>query len=264
MFDYTQLQRFGIPLNALPKDSVIENLPESFFRRHRVGALAGGALVLFLILMNSLLWLNIRRRKAAERALWNQQEHLEEKVVSRSAQLENLNSRLRLDILKRQATEKALRESQQLLNKTFASLRDGLLIIAADSRIIVDCNPAITKLFGYAREEVVGQSVRLLHVDAEAFEKFGELSLQALRQEGYLRIPAFHMKRKDGEVFPTQHMVMPLYNEEGELVSWVSVIRDITKEKRTEEKLEQYRRKLRKLAAELTVVEARERRQIAA
>jgi signal transduction histidine kinase len=59
-------------------------------------------------------------------------------------------------------------------------------------------------------------------------------------------------------------MVMPLYNETGEMVSWVSVIRDITEEKRTEEKLEQYRRKLRKLAAELTAVEARERRQIAA
>jgi signal transduction histidine kinase len=72
------------------------------------------------------------------------------------------------------------------------------------------------------------------------------------------------MKRKDGEIFATQHMVMPLHNEEGELVSWVSVIRDITEEKRVQEKLEQYRRKLRKLAAELTVVEARERRQIAA
>jgi PAS domain S-box-containing protein len=264
MFDYAQLQRFGIPLNGLPKNSVIENMPTSFFQRHRAGTLAGVALFLFLILLNSLLWLNIRRRKAAERALWDQQEHLEQIVASRSAQLENLNSRLRLDILKREATEKALRESQQLLNKTFASLRDSLLIIAAESRIIVDCNPVTSKLFGYTREEIVGQSVRLLHVDDEAFEKFRDLAMRAIEESGYLRIPAFQMRRKDGEVFATQHMVMPLYNEEGKLASWVSVIRDITQEKRTEEKLEQYRRKLRKLAAELTVVESRERRQIAA
>ena len=72
------------------------------------------------------------------------------------------------------------------------------------------------------------------------------------------------MRRKNGEVFATQHSVMPLYNESGELTSWVSVIRDITEENRKEEKLEQYRRKLRALAAELTVVEARERRAIAA
>jgi len=42
------------------------------------------------------------------------------------------------------------------------------------------------------------------------------------------------------------------------------VIRDVTEENRKEEKLEQYRRKLRALAADLTVVEARERRAIAA
>ena len=72
------------------------------------------------------------------------------------------------------------------------------------------------------------------------------------------------MKRKNGEVFATQHSVMPLFDEDGELVSWVSVIRDITEEKRSRKSSDQYRRKLRKLAAELTVVEARERRAIAA
>jgi PAS domain S-box-containing protein len=264
MFDYLQLQRFGIPLSALPKDSLIENMPASYFRRHPVGTLIGTALFVVLIVMNSLLWLNVRRRKAAERLLWDQQQHLEEMVASRSVQLENLNSRLRLDIRKRESTQKALRESQQVLNQTFASLRDCLLIVGAESRIVSDCNPATTQLFGYRREELVGKSVRVLHVDQVAFEKFRVLALQAIQEKGYLRIPAFHMRRKNGEIFATQHMVMPLHNEDGELVSWVSVIRDITEEKRVEEKLEQYRRKLRKLAAELTVVEARERRQIAA
>ncbi len=264
MFDYVQLRRFGIPVDSLPAESVIENLPASFFSRHQVGSLVGIGLFLFLIVANSILVLNIRRRKAAERALWNQQEHLEELVTSRSAQLENLNSRLRLDILKREATELALRESQRLLNKTFASLRDCLLIISADTRSVIDCNPATTKLFGYTREEVVGRSVAWLHVDEEASERFREMTLLAIQEKGYLRIPAFQMKRKNGEVFATQHSVMPLYDEAGSLVSWVSVIRDITEEKRSEEKLGEYRHKLRKLAAELTVVEARERRAIAA
>ncbi len=264
MFDYVQLRRLGIPLGALPKDSLIENMPESFFRRHQLGTLIGAALFGFLILANSVLVLNIRRRKAAERALWNQQENLEELVTSRSAQLENLNSRLRLDIRKRESTERALRESQRLLNQTFASLHDCLLIITVESRTILDCNPATTRLFGYTREEVVGQSVRLLHLDDDAFDRFRELALEAIREKGYLRLPAFQMKRKNGDIFATQHSVMPLYGEDGVLVSWVSVIRDITEEKRSAEKLGEYRRKLRKLAAELTVVEARERRAIAA
>ncbi len=264
MFDYTQLRRFGVPLDALPKDSLITNMPESFFRRHRLGVIVGAGLFAFLLVANAILVFNVRRRKAAETALWNQQEHLEELVTSRSAQLENVNSLLRLDILKREATERALRDSQRLLNQTFASLRDCLLIISVESRTILDCNPAMTTLFGYSREEVVGQSVRLLHVDHSAFDRFRELAVPAIREKGYLHLPAFQMRRKNGEAFATQHSVMPLYDEEGHLVSWVSVIRDITEEKRSQEKLGEYRRKLRKLAAELTVVEARERRFIAA
>ncbi|HLK64497.1 MAG TPA: PAS domain S-box protein [Bryobacteraceae bacterium] len=158
----------------------------------------------------------------------------------------------------------ALRESQLLLNKTFASLRDSLLIIDAEKRVVLDCNPATAKLFGYSRDEVVGQSVRLLHIDDAAFLRFGEMIQIAVKENGYLHVPAFRMRRKNGESFDTQHSVMPLYAEDGSLMSIVSVIRDITEQKKTEAKLDQYRRKLRALAAELSAVEARERRAIAA
>jgi PAS domain S-box-containing protein len=264
LFDYNQLRRWGIRFSALPKGSQIVNQPESFFLRHRTASLIAMGLSLFLIVVNTILVLNVRRRRAAETALWEHQQHLEELVTSRSAQLEDLNSRLRLDILKRQRIDKALRESQQLLRKTFASLRDALFIITSESRIMVDCNPAAIKLFGYSREELVGKPVRLLHVDDAAFQHFGELAVPAIREKGYLHIPAFHMKRKNGEVFSTQHSVMPLYDEDGMMIRWVSVVRDTTEETRTSRKLEQYRAKLRKLAAELTVVEARERKAIAA
>jgi PAS domain S-box-containing protein len=233
---------YSFPADTEPA-SVGANMLDSFFLRHWVGETLGGVAIVFLAGMNTLLFLNIRRRRWAERALREHQEHLEEVVNQRS---------------------EALRESQLLLHKTFASLRDSLLIIHAESRVILDCNPATTKLFGYQRSEVVGQSVRLLHLDEEAFLRFGDLIQTAVKEAGYLHVPAFRMKRKNGETFDTQHSVMPLYREDGSLLSVVSVIRDVTEQRRTEDKLDQYRRKLRALAAELTVVEARERRAIAA
>jgi len=57
---------------------------------------------------------------------------------------------------------------------------------------------------------------------------------------------------------------MPLRDKNGTLTSWVCVVRDITEQRQTEAKLDLTRRKLRALAAELTVVEERERRKIAA
>ena len=243
MFDYRQLQRFEINLGDLPKDSIIINQPESLFARYRTISLIGGAVFGFLAVANSILFLNIRRRRQAERALREHQEHLEDLVSQRSSEL---------------------RESQQLLNKTFASLRDALIIVRADTREILDCNPATTTLFGFQREELIGHPTRLLHADEEAFDHFGKLLIQGIREKGYLNLPLFQMKRKNGEIFPTQHSVLPLYAEDGTTASWVSVIRDITEQNHAEEKLAQYRQKLRALAAELTVVEAKERRAIAA
>jgi len=260
---FAEPRRRPIPWSALPEGSIVANQPVSFFSRYWTILLTGGA-CLWLAGVHSLLFLNIRRRKQAERALREQRKHLEDLVTSRSAQLESLNTRLRLDILKREETEKALRHSEELLHKTFSSLRDALLIVEAETPIILDANPAATNLFGYTREELVGHSLGLLHVDEAGFLSFRESVLDAVRRTGYLRLKQFTMRRKNGEVFATQHSVMPLYNEAGEPTSWVSVIRDVTEENRKEEKLQRYRRKLRALAAELTVVEARERRAIAA
>jgi PAS domain S-box-containing protein len=250
LFDYNQLKKYKIPFADLPAGSIVVNTPETFFSRHRGAATAGGAALLFLILMNSLLFLNVRRRRAAESALREHQEHLEDLVRKRSSELEE--------------TMEALRESQQLLNKTFGSLRDAVLILSAETRVILDCNPAATKLFGYSREEIIGKNAVCLHLDAAAFDRFGELALAGFREKGYLHLANFAMRRKDGEVFPARHSVMPLQAEDGSVGGWVNVIRDVTEEKRAEEKLEQYRRKLRALAAELTAVEARERRSVAA
>jgi len=54
MFDWVQLRRFGIPLKALPPDSVVINRPVTFFERYRtliwVAALVVGLLALALLL----------------------------------------------------------------------------------------------------------------------------------------------------------------------------------------------------------------------
>ena len=47
------------------------------------------------------------------------------------------------------------------------------------------------------------------------------------------------MRRKDGTVFPTEYSMMPIRDEIGRLVGWVSVVQDITERKRVDEELRQ-------------------------
>ncbi len=137
----------------------------------------------------------------------------------------------------RKRTEAALRESQQLLRKTFASLRDAVFIIDAKTVKIIDCNPAASEIFGYRREEMLGRTTAFLHIDETALEDFRRLLYAEVEERGFLYLPEFRMKRKNGEVFFTEHSVVSLEDGGGKRMGWVSVVHDITARKWTEEAL---------------------------
>lgn len=69
MFDYRQLERFGIGASALPPGTLIMFEPASFYERHRVAILAGGAAAMGLALVTILLLITVIRRARTERLL---------------------------------------------------------------------------------------------------------------------------------------------------------------------------------------------------
>jgi PAS domain S-box-containing protein len=141
------------------------------------------------------------------------------------------------DITERKRSEDVLRESQQLLKKTFVSMLDAVFIIDADSGEVMDCNPASSAIFGYNRQEILNRTTAFLHVDQASLEEFRQHLNRAVKEKGFLFLPEFKMKRKDGTVFPTEHSVVPLENEQGKIIGWVSVVRDITERKGAEDAL---------------------------
>jgi PAS domain S-box-containing protein len=136
-------------------------------------------------------------------------------------------------------------ESRQLLDKTFASLRDAILIIDTNTDQIVDCNPSATKIFGYSRKEMLGRTTTFLHVDKESFLDYQHRLATALERDGFLSLPEFQMKRRTGQTFPTELGVVPLEDDQGARFGWVTVVRDITERKR----MEQYVLRTERLAA---------------
>jgi PAS domain S-box-containing protein len=140
--------------------------------------------------------------------------------------------------------EQSMRTSRQLLEKTIHTLRAAVFFVDADITIIQECNPAATRVFGHSREEMIGQSPSLLHLNEAMREEFRRHLQAAVKEKGLLSEFEFEMKRKDGTSFPAEATLVPIRNEKGQIVTWVGVFWDITERKRTEAGLRQLSRRI--------------------
>jgi PAS domain S-box-containing protein len=75
MFDYKIMSRFGIPLSALPKGSIVINKPVSFYAAHGVVIQTALGIIVFLLIVIFLLAVIITQRKRAEYKLFESEKH---------------------------------------------------------------------------------------------------------------------------------------------------------------------------------------------
>ena len=87
IYEWQELAKWGIDLKKLPPDSVIQNRQPDFFEIFKWQILGGIALLVVESILVSFLFINIRRRKAAEHELRGYQVELEKKVEERTAEL---------------------------------------------------------------------------------------------------------------------------------------------------------------------------------
>lgn len=147
-----------------------------------------------------------------------------------------------------------LEDAKRVFENVFHGQLDAILLLDTSiPPIILDCNPAVSEMFGYTHEEMVGRTTTFLHVNEKALKAFQARLYPGLTENRCFLLPEFSMKRKDGTVFPTEHSVIPLENGGDERIGWISVIRDITKRKRVEVALRESEEKYRTLAENLNV-----------
>ncbi len=132
-------------------------------------------------------------------------------------------------------TERRKKESAMRLNDlALRSISQGVLVCNADRRI-VSVNSAFCTMTGYGEAEVLGQNCAFLQgalTDQETIE--------AIRNSFRTKVPfagEILNYRKDGQIFWNDLSVSLLFDENGEIISYVGVTRDITDRKMSERAL---------------------------
>jgi PAS domain S-box-containing protein len=154
------------------------------------------------------------------------------------------------DITERKRAEEALRASEARLGALLDAAPDASVIVDKAGRI-ARVNAQTERLFGYAREELLGRPVELLL--PERFRR-GHVRHRASYQAAPRARPMgmgldLYARRKDGSEVPVEVSLSPLQTAEGTLV--ISAIRDITARKQAEQALERTNRQLARANEEL-------------
>lgn len=140
------------------------------------------------------------------------------------------------DITIQKQREAELIETKSLLEKTFSSLNEVVLVVDPDTRTILTCNQAVEEIFGYTPDELIDQSTLRLHLNRDSYTQFTQEGNRALAANGKFETECL-MRHKDGRVIHTEHTVTPLSSNGGSPEGLVNVVRDITTRKQAEDAL---------------------------
>jgi diguanylate cyclase (GGDEF)-like protein/PAS domain S-box-containing protein len=134
------------------------------------------------------------------------------------------------DITERKRAEEAL--ARQAL--AFENLYDAVVITDPAGRI-TDWNPAAERIYGWSREEVLGETVDLWLPPSDAAD-LNRRILDALEEEGRWT-GTVRFVRKDGRLGLSETVVLPLKDALGTRVGALGVSRDVTEREHAAEAL---------------------------
>jgi PAS domain S-box-containing protein len=147
--------------------------------------------------------------------------------------------------LKRQLEES--QERLRLFESIVVNANDAVLVttthIDDPGPRILYVNEAFTRMTGYTREEVLGQSPRFLQGPNTARATLAQIrTALAARQPVQVELINYC---KDGSELWVELSITPVANASGEYIHFIGIQRDITERKRTEEALRQSEEKYR-------------------
>jgi sigma-B regulation protein RsbU (phosphoserine phosphatase) len=136
-----------------------------------------------------------------------------------------------VDITARKCFEDALR----LRDRAIEAANVGIAIADARQRGYpnIYVNPALCRITGYSREELLGRSLRLLQ-GPETDEAAREKIRRAL-QEGTACEVVLKNYRKNGAVFWNELLLSPVHDENGALTHYIGIQTDVSERRRAEE-----------------------------
>jgi len=130
-------------------------------------------------------------------------------------------------------------EEIRILQKTVEQAPDAIVLTEPDGTICY-VNKAFLEVTGYSQKEAIGQNPRILKDNRDAKVNFSEMWEQIISGKEWHGV--FQNRKKDGTEYWERASISPLYDDDGNLIKFIGIKTDITKEHKNEIEIERLHR----------------------
>lgn len=165
---------------------------------------------------------------------------LADRLSRQRGELREANATLKAEITVRKQIEAELHERENTFQTLLESASEGIVIVS-DQGLIKMVNARLLSLFGYAREEMLGQAIELLlppHFAKQHVRHRAEFAAQPKNRSMGSNLDLWG-QHKDGTQFPVDVSLSYVHTRQGLLV--MGFVADMTERKKIQEALAQAR-----------------------
>jgi PAS domain S-box-containing protein len=142
------------------------------------------------------------------------------------------------DITERRAAQEALRESERQFRLLVAGVTDYALFMLDPNGIVTSWNVGAERIKGYRAEEIIGHHFSRFYPERDRAAGAPARALQTATQEGRAETEGWRM-RKDGTLFWANAVIDAVHDEQGRLIGFAKITRDITERRKAQLALEE-------------------------
>jgi len=168
--------------------------------------------------------IDITERKQAEEAVKQLNDTLEQRVEQRS------------ELIKQTFTE--LHASEERFRLLVQGVADYAIFMLDPNGFVTNWNAGAARIKGYTAAEIVGHHFSRFYMEEDQQTRLPQRALETARRTGKYEAEGWRV-RKDGTRFWANVVIGAIHDEDGRLIGFAKITRDLTERKAAEEQLRQ-------------------------